>query len=951
MVLGGIFVFITSLVVYILTLSPGLNFWDCGEFIACANKLEVGHAPGAPLYLMIARVFSMFAAPAHIALYINLLSALSSALTVWLLYATSTIVLNKVTTQKNSYGVIVSAMVSALAFAFTDTFWFSAVEAEVYALSLLFTAFTLWAILRWEQESVRGSRHRWLLLIAFTMGLSVGVHLLNLLTVPVVIYWVYIQYSKQKFKHLYGLLMGLFVLFLVQFMIVQNGLFFAGKLELLLVNTFHLPVHSGLILFFTLLFALLVGGIVLSRNKHSLVNFICVAMFLFTLGVSSYTMVIIRANAQTTVNLNDPSQVFSLESFINRKQYGERPLISGAWYGAKTKDIAPTYSYRLDKNRRYSRFEDGSKLLYDVQDVQFMQRMYSSQKYHIGGYCFWSGLEEGQKPTFFHQLEFLFKYQLGHMYFRYFLWNFSGRQNHYQGHGDFLNGNFTTGIPFVDQQFLGSRTYLHTQETSSAARNNYFMIPMFFGLLGFLFLVRKKHWSLLYLLGFLFILTGVAIVFYMNQPPFEPRERDYVFAGSFYAFAVFIGLGVRFLLLSIRRYSPSRLTDVVASMFVILALPGLLLANNYDDHNRSDRTLARDLSLSYLESCEPNAILFTYGDNDTYPLWYLQEVEGVRKDVRVVNLGLLSADWYIYQQAQRLERTQPLRFTVPLHMYRQGEMDYAAVMGRQSAVKPLEQCLKHLADTSNTMAISVKGANKMFFLPPVLRVSNSEDGFLSIGKSYLMKGEIALLDIVASNHHERPIYFAKGTPKSVMLGFDKFTRPYGIVSKLLLNSSPIDVHELYALFTEKINISIPQQSWWDETCMNAIHLCQLQQATMNLAQQLMVDKEFGKAQEILLRFVPITTLPNFKSAPNDIEWIKTLLRANLHQEAIAYFENVSYSTIQDFQFYIYSQQYLGDQMLHYAKEEHDYLKKLYQVANDYSIVEIQHAIAPYVNSF
>ncbi|MGQ1785294.1 glycosyltransferase family 117 protein [Saccharicrinis sp. GN24d3] len=949
--IAGVFVFVISLAIYLVTLSPTLNFWDCGEFIACANGLEIGHAPGAPLYLMVARIFSLFVASHQVAYSLNILSAIASSLTVWLLYATTIIILNKVTSRINSYRIIFSAVVTSLAFAFTDTFWFSAVEAEVYAISLLFTAFTIWAVLRWENSLPDPNAHRWLLLIAFSMGLSVGVHLLNLLVIPVVVYWVFVKLMDVKYKHIWGFLVGITLLLAIQFLIIHNGLFLAKKLELLFVNIFHLPVHAGLITFMALFFGVLLCGIILTGKKHTVLHFIFVASFFFALGTTSYTMVIVRANAQTAINLNNPSHVFSLESFINRKQYGERPLIKGAWFGAKSTGIASTFNYRLDENGNYERFAEDDRYVYPSGDKSFLQRMYSSQKHHISGYHFWSGSEDGEKPTFFHQLQYLFKYQLGHMYFRYFLWNFSGRQNHYQGHGDFLNGNFTTGFKFIDQQFLGDRQYLHTKELSSATGNNYLMIPLLFGIAGFLFLIRKRHWPLLYLLGSLFILTGAAIAFYLNQPPFEPRERDYVYVGSFYAFSVFIGLGIWDLLQKLKQLSPSKLTDAIASFAILLALPGLLLANNYNDHDRSDRTLARDLAVSYLESCEPNAILFTYGDNDTYPLWYIQEVEGVRKDVRVVNIGLLSADWYIYQQTIARDEAKPLNFTVPLKRYKKGEMDYAAVVDQQAEWMHLKEGLEFLADTSRSGQLLTNGSNKIDFIPRSFRVADNFSAFLSIEKNYLMKGEIALLDIVATNYPQRPVYFANGTPTTSMLGFDRFIQPYGIVSKLVLDSTKIDTEELYQLFKNKINISIPQRSWWDETCMNAIGISDLQNTGIALANKLIAEGESKKAQTILLKFLPITSLPNFELSTNDIRWTQTLFSADLNKEAIAYLEKITYSAVQNFYFYIYSQQYLGGNMLHYAKEEQDYLKELYNLAKEHSITEIELAIEPYLNAF
>ncbi len=936
----GFLVFALSGILYLITLSPTVNFWDSGEFIACANGLEVGHAPGAPLYLMLARMFGAFAPDVYVAVYINFLSAMASAATIWLLYSTLLLILKKVQPYTPDSFSILSAVIASLTFAFTDTFWFSAVEAEVYALSLFFTAFTIWAVLKWENELSGGRAHRWLLLIAFTMGLSVGVHLLNLLCIPVVIYWVFIHLNiSKKGKHTVGLMLGIAALLLVQFFAVQNGLFIAKKMELLLVNSLHLPVHSGLLMFAILLIASLVIGIYVSRKKNQLVHFLFVAATLFAFGLSSYAMVIIRANAHPAINLNSPTDVFSLESFINREQYGERPLLMGAWFGAEHIKTENVFSYRLNEKNRYERFEKTQQLIYDKADLGFMQRMYSPQQHHIVGYRYWSGLQAGEKPTLMHQLDFMIKYQLGHIYFRYFMWNFSGRQNHYQGHGDFLNGNFATGLPLIDQQSIGSRHFLHTNELTSKARNHYFMLPLLFGLGGILLLIKKKKWDILIFLSLLFLLTGAAIALYLNQPPYEPRERDYVFVGSFYAYTIFIGLGVWALLTKIAQLSPSRFTQWTASIALLLALPGLLISNNFDDHNRSDRTLAHDLAMSYLQSCGSNGILFTYGDNDTYPLWYLQEVEGVRRDVSVVNMGLLSADWYVQQQTIRQQGREPLRFTIPLERYKSGDLDYAGVINRSGAPMALIAALNFVGDTAAATQLTMTGGSKLDYLPSDKFQLGSNPGYiLKIEKSYLMKGEIALLDIIATNNSNRPIYFGNGTPPSAMIGLNEFVQPYGIVSKLLLDKNHPDTNELYRLLYEKVNISTPTKSWWDQTCTDAIRLSGLQQEVQALANDLLQKGKKYEAQSILQKYETFQFLAHSNSIKINIPWIRVLYKADLNAEAFSYMEKSTYSIFQNIAFYRASETYLGENMLYYATEEEANLKQLRSVAEEHDAI-------------
>ena len=938
----GFLVFAFSGMLYLITLSPTVNFWDSGEFIACANGLEVGHAPGAPLYLMLARMFGAFVPAVYVAVCINFLSAMASAATIWLLYSTLLLILKKVQQHTTDSFSIISASIASLTFAFTDTFWFSAVEAEVYALSLFFTAFTLWAVLKWENELTSGGAYRWLLLIAFAMGLSVGVHLLNLLCIPVVVYWVYIHLNKnKKNKHAVGLLLGMAVLLMVQFFAVQNGLFIAKKIELLFVNSFHLPVHSGLLFFIVLLFSFLVVGIYLYRKKNQALHFLFVAATLFVIGLSSYAMVIIRANAQPAINLNSPTDVFSLESFINREQYGERPLLRGAWFGAEHYKTEAVFNYRLNNKGRYELYEKTQQLIYDKDELGFMQRMYSPQKHHVEGYRYWSGLQAGEKPTLMHQLDFLLKYQLGHMYFRYFMWNFSGRQNHYQGHGDFLNGNFATGLAFIDKHSLGSRHYLHTNELTSKARNYYFMLPLLFGLGGILLLIKKKRWDMLLFLGLLFLLTGAAIALYLNQPPYEPRERDYVFVGSFYAYAIFIGLGVWALLQKIAQLSPSSFTRWTASLAVLLALPGLMISNNFDDHNRSDRILALDLATSYLQSCGANGILFTYGDNDTYPLWYLQEVEGIRRDVSVVNMGLLSADWYVRQQTIRQRGREPLRLTIPLERYKSGDLDYVGVINRSDEPMTLNAALNFAGDTAAASQLTMSGGNKLDYLPSdKFRLGVNPGSILKIDKSYLMKGEIALLDIIATNGSNRPIYFGNGTPPSAMVGLNDLVQPYGIVGKLSPNKSQPDTDELYRLLDEKVGISAPTKSWWDQTCADAVRLSGLQHAVQALANDLLKKGKKYEARHLLKKHDVFHFLVHSNSIKINIPWIQVLYKADLNDEALAYLKEYAYAIFQNIGFYRASEPNLGENMLYYAMEEEENLKQLRAVAKDHGAIEL-----------
>ncbi len=927
--IAGFLVFCISLTIYLITISLTVNFWDCGEFIACANNLEIGHAPGAPLYLILVRLLTIFARPNQVAFFVNLLSALASSFTIWFLYLSIGLILKIVHKSLNEKIITFSSVIASLTFAFTDSFWYSAIEAEVYALSLMFTSITIWAGLKWQSLYPKVECYRYLLLIAFLLGLSVGVHLLNLLTIPIIIYWVFIHVNKSnKLKHFLGLILGILVFLFIHYVVIQNGLWIAKKLELLFVNLLNFQVHSGLMMSVIAMYTVLCVGIAIVWKRNSLAHFVLLCIFLFTLGVSSYAIVIIRANVIPGLNFNNPNHTFSLASFINREQYENRPLLKGAWFGAQSIKLEPVYNYRLNEDDKYEKYKSDTKEVYRRDDEALFQRMYSSQFNHKIGYLLWSGLEDGEKPTWKHQLKYLIKYQIGHMYFRYFMWNFSGRQNHFQGHGDFMHGNFITGIPLFDKYMLGSRKHLHTKELKSYSRNVYFMIPLIFGIIGFLYLIRIRKWSLLIFISLLFLYTGILIVFYLNQPPFEPRERDYVFVGSFYTYSIFIALGVYVLIRKIIQLTSSHFINLMGIVLIVIALPGNILANNFNDHNRRNCYLARDLALGYLQSCKENSILFTYGDNDTYPLWYLQEVEGIRRDVRVVNIGLLSADWYIEHQQYAQKGCKPLSFTIPISRYKKGALDYATIINRKDDPISIKEGLLFLADTLSESRVSTLSGEKIDFLPSNKLSVNSQVN-IKFNRSYLLKGEIALLDIIASNYQNRSIYFTKGTPKSAMQGFNKYTFDQGIVCKLTLTEKESSTEQLYNLLLNKLDI--PKNSWWDQTSEDAVRLSGILESVIQLSNKLIDKEEIKRVRNILDKYHSLCYSVEL-TEDEKIKWLNLLLKVDLKIDALNYLNYFTNETIQNLYFYIDSRKYLGDNMLEYAKEEMQLLKTLRRIA-------------------
>ncbi len=685
----GWVVFLIALITYSLTVEPTVSLWDCGEFLASTYKLEVGHPPGAPLFMLLGRFFALFSpSPEKAALFINFISVTASAFTILFLFWSITYFAKKILITNNAFekkqviAVYVSGIIGALAYTFSDTFWFSAVEAEVYALSSFFTAVVFWAILKWEEVSNERYANKWLILIAFLMGLSIGVHLLNLLAIPAIVFIYYFKNYKVDF---YGILKAFFVsiliLVFVMYGIIQGYVWLASKFELFFVNQLGLPFKSGLFFFIIVTLGLLVLGIykTILKNKP-LMNTVYTAILVILIGYSSYAVIMIRSAANPPMDENNPENVFSLLSYLNREQYGSRPLFYGHYYDAEFErnvdgsiKSEPLYTYIPDGDHYLKIKKTNPKYFYDPERETFFPRMYSRDDNHIHAYQNWGQVEPGETPSFGNNLRFFISYQLQNMYFRYFMWNFSGRQNGEQSFGGILNGNTLTGVNFIDEIMLGSQDNLPKHFREDKSRNIYFMLPLILGLIGLLFSFQKdpKNASVILLL---FFFTGIAIVMYLNQTPYQPRERDYAYAGSFYAFSIWIGIGATAVYYFFSRRIKKILALIITALLV-LPVPLIIAAENWDDHDRSGKYTARDAAKMYLDSCEENAILFTYGDNDTFPLWYMQEVEGYRTDVKVVNLSLLGTDWYIDQMRMQSYEAPPVPFKMDSKLYREGIRD------------------------------------------------------------------------------------------------------------------------------------------------------------------------------------------------------------------------------------------------------------------------------------
>jgi hypothetical protein len=829
--IAGWLVFAIAAYVYIVTIEPTVSFWDCGEYIATSVKLQVGHPPGAPFFQMVGSFFAQFAFGdvEQQAFWVNMVSALSSAFTILFLFWTITALAKKLAEKYGSLddgaavAIIGAGLVGALAYTFSDSFWFSAVEGEVYAMSSFFTAAAYWAVLKWEQAvDTDQYANRWLVLIAFMVGLSVGVHILVFLTIPAIgmVYYFkkYPNTTTGGFIAANAISIGL--LGLVFAFIIPLVLKLFGWMEILFVNSFGLPFNSGTIFVTLLLIGLTVYGLIYTKKRNMPIwNQAILSMVFLLIGYSTFIMLAIRSNANTPIDENNPEDALSLLDYYNRKQYGDWPVLYGRYYNAQYDskkpfdDDSPTYvkgyavmdgdreviglrelyeaedyiaksgNANLEIDAKYIVSNDGRASVpnYDERYMGFFPRIWNDDPQYQDGYKQIAGLKNDRdKPTFAQNMKFFFNFQLGYMYMRYFMWNFSGRQSDEQGRYGLTKGNWITGIPLVDEMRLGPQKNLPASIKDNPGHNRYFALPLILGLIGLFFHFKKDNkdaWTVL----LFFLFTGIAVVLYTNHKPFEPRERDYAFVGSFYAFAIWIGLGVVALYELLKENMRKPAAAYALTGILLLLVPGIMAKENWDDHDRSNRYVAREIAKAYLDSCEPNAILFTNGDNDTFPLWYVQEVEGYRTDVRVVNLSLLNTDWYIDQMKRQTYEGAPVPFSFTWDQYKQGTRDVVyyrdiGVKGRWM-VDDFINWMKRDDDKVKFKALETK--ELMFY--PIKRVRVPIDKAQVLAKGVvapedsaqivdyidwdlktgmLSKRDIMVVDLIAKNNWDRPIYFS-----------------------------------------------------------------------------------------------------------------------------------------------------------------------------------------------
>jgi hypothetical protein len=828
---GGWLMFATAFAVYLMTLEPTASWWDCSERITAASKLQIAHPPGAPFFMLLGNFFTSFASDASkVALTINIMSAMASAATVMLLFWVITGLAKRLVNHEGEpslgelIAIIGSGLVGALTLTFSDSFWFISVEAEAYATSVFFTALVFWAIFQWEKIADQPHSSRWLILIAYLMGLSIGVHLLNLLAIPAVVFVYYFRnYTLSRKGVMYASLVSVVLLGSFIYVIIPGVVLLASYFELLFVNGFGLPFNSGVLFFIALL---IVGIVWLIRYTHMrrklVLNHLVMGLTFVLIGYSSYTLILIRSSAGPPMDQASPDNVFSLLSYLNREQYGQRPLLFGQYYSAPMEDSGQGRPYYMKENGRYEITGYRSKPAYASDFTGVFPRMYSSNDNHIREYESW-GRVKGQrirytprggepeiiiKPTFIENIRFFFRYQIGHMYMRYFMWNFVGRQNDIQGHGDVLNGNWITGIKAFDEYRLGPQDV--PESLQSKARNAYFALPLLLGLIGLYYQARKspRDFSVVMML---FFFTGIAIVIYLNQTPLQPRERDYSYAGSFFAFSIWVGLGVIALYQVLEKVLSRPLSASFAVAASLLLVPGIMAAQNWDDHDRSGRYTVIDFASNYLNTCEPNAIIFTYGDNDTFPLWYAQEVEGVRPDVRVMNTMLLNTDWYIDQKKRKMNESAPLPVSIPRRKYLEGNNSAVYIFERTQDFVELRRLINFFSDDNPQTRLPVQTGMMLDFLPSrnfVLPVDKekvlangtvrAEDADLIVPSiswtwegPYVVKNQFIALDVISGLNWDRPIYFVSGGTDDA-LGLEDYFQLEGFAYRLVPIETPSD---------------------------------------------------------------------------------------------------------------------------------------------------------------
>ena len=892
--------FAVALITYTLTVEPTMSFWDCGEYIATSAKLQVGHPPGAPLYQMIGAFFAMFAMDdKHIALMVNMMSVFSSAFTILFMFWSSSMILKKIISQysevnkNNAIVILGSSFVGALAFTFSDSFWASAVEAEVYAMASLFIALLFWLGLRWEQDMDSPKGNKWLLVISLVVGLTFGVHFMALLTIPAIGFLYYFKHYKEvtvKNFIIANIVVVAVLLFIFKLLLPLTMAFF-GKTEVFMVNELGMPFDSGTIFVVLLLIAFFYFSLKYTRAKGLIkFNTLILCILFILIGFSTWMMLPIRANANTVINENKPSDAREVLAYYNREQYGSNPLFYGPQYTEAFSgldednpylDKAPNYErdYKTGKYVIVNNFKNAEQNSDDKQKT-FLPRLWSGE--NIVSYISFTnppefrlnpnypfeedlskyGVDPEQlseedlaqataqlrneiektvvefrkayaqkqldtedyvkflrtysdyliieKPATVDNLRFMVEYQFGYMYFRYLMWNFVGRQNDVQGKYDYQDGNWLSGIPFIDELHLGTQQNLPSDVLNNKGRNVYFFLPLILGLIGIMYHASRDRKSF-YVLLVLFLFMGLALKIYLNERPFEPRERDYALVGSFYVFGIWIGFGVYALYESLQKYLAPKIAGPLIIGASLLAVPVLMGFQNWDDHDRSWKYTATALAKSYLESCDPNAILFTIGDNDTFPLWYAQEIEHVRTDVKIVNTSLFMTDWYIDQMKSKSYESNPLPISFVHDEYVGDKLDYTAHIPKVESRWEIKDFIDFIKNPKSTVEMQ-NGQTIHFYPTNKIRIpvdkndiiknkvvaTKYNDSIVSyididIKGNALYKNRLMMLDLIANNNWKRPVYFSPGAFEDEdYLWMKNYLQLEGMIYKLVPIKTKVD---------------------------------------------------------------------------------------------------------------------------------------------------------------
>ena len=963
--------FTIALITYSLTVEPTMSFWDCGEYISTAAKLEVGHPPGAPLFQILGAFFAMFATSKEtIALMVNMLSVFSSAFTILFMFWSSTILLKKIVSQyteiDKSKAIVIlgSSLVGSLAFTFSDSFWSSAVEAEVYAMASLFIAILFWLGLRWEQDMHTPRGNRWLLLISLLVGLSFGVHFMALLTIPAIGFLYYFKNWKTitiKNFIVANIIIVAILLFIFKLLLPYTLAFF-GKMEIFMVNDFGLPFNSGTIIALLLIIAFFYFGLRYTRQKvYPFLNTAILCILFVLIGFSIWMMLPIRANANVVINENKPSDAAEVLAYYNREQYGVNPLFYGPQYTDAFAGLDKDEPY-LDKAPNYERdYKTGKYVIVnnyknaeqnsDNAQKAFLPRLWSTD--HIDNYIQFTGVPKvklnedypyeedlaqygvdidslseeqvamavGQlkdemsktisefktaytqkkidnedyisflkkygdyitveKPSTWDNLSFMIEYQFGYMYGRYLLWNFVGKQNDIQGKYDNLDGNWLSGIKFIDEVHLGKGTQenLPDDVKNNKGRNLYYFLPFFIGLIGLMYHAQKDLKSFYVLLA-LFLFTSIALKIFLNERPFEPRERDYALVGSFYVFAIWIGFGVYAIYEILAEKVKSKLVGPIVIGACLLAAPILMASQNWDDHNRANKYTAIAMAKNYLESCDQNAILYTIGDNDTFPLWYAQEIEGVRTDIKIVNTQLFMTDWYIDQMKLKTYKSDGLPISFKHSEYVGDKLDYVAHIPKTDARWDIKDFIDFIKNPKSTVELS-NGQTIHFYPTNKIRIPIDKNNIiknkvinpkyydsivpyidLDIKGSAMYKNRLMALDVLANNDWKRPIYFTGGSfGDDDYLWMKDYLQLDGLVYKLVPIKTPIDKENPYdmgAIDSEKMNDIVLKWSWGNGDLTTIYHDPETRKNSISyrtnmarLMEQLINEGKIGKAKKII----------------------------------------------------------------------------------------------------